>query len=125
MMAVFIEQATPFIEEFLEQIFDTKYPKSKIHLVLRNTVDYHEKQVDAFFQSHSKEYASAKRIKPSDFITEEEARKIAMWVIITLIIYLSLKFLSVRKCEEAFLYGSTKSAPSRHKFCVHSVHIPK
>lgn len=78
MIAVFIEQATPFIEEFLEQIIDVDYPKSKIHLMLRNTVDYHEKQVHAFFEAHSKEYLSAKRIKPSDFITEAEARKIAM-----------------------------------------------
>ncbi|KOB72674.1 putative procollagen-lysine,2-oxoglutarate 5-dioxygenase [Operophtera brumata] len=78
LMAVFIEQATPFMEEFLEQLIDMDYPKSKIHLMLRNNVDYHEKQVDAFFQAHSKEYASAKRIKPSDFISEAEARKIAM-----------------------------------------------
>lgn len=78
MIGVFIEQATPFIEEFLEQIFDIDYPKSKILLVLRNNVEFHEKQVEAFFQAHSKDYASAKRIKPGDFITEAEARKVAM-----------------------------------------------
>ncbi|KAJ2954356.1 hypothetical protein O0L34_g2618 [Tuta absoluta] len=77
MMAVFIEQATPFLEEFLQQLEDTDYPKSKIHLLIRNNVEYHETEVDEFFQAHSKYYASAKRIKPSDFISEPEARNIA------------------------------------------------
>ena len=79
MIAVFIEQATPFLEEFLDQILTTDYPKEKIHLVLRNNVEYHETEVDEFFQEHSKKYATAKRIKPSDFISESEARNIAKW----------------------------------------------
>ncbi|XP_075991583.1 procollagen lysyl hydroxylase isoform X2 [Anticarsia gemmatalis] len=77
MMAVFIEQPTPFIEEFLDQILTTDYPKDKIHLLLRNNVEYHETEVDEFFATHSEKYATAKRIKPSDFITESEARNIA------------------------------------------------
>ncbi|KAF9804957.1 hypothetical protein SFRURICE_007860 [Spodoptera frugiperda] len=77
MMAVFIEQATPFLEEFLDQVLTTDYPKDKIHLLLRNNVEYHETEVDDFFQAHAKEYATAKRIKPSDFISESEARNIA------------------------------------------------
>lgn len=77
MMAVFIEQATPFLEEFLVQLLETDYPKNRIHLFLRNNVEYHEAQVDEFFQAHSKEYATAKRIKPSDFISEAEARNLA------------------------------------------------
>ncbi|KAJ0183831.1 hypothetical protein K1T71_000254 [Dendrolimus kikuchii] len=77
MIAVFIEQATPFLEEFLEQILETDYPKHKIHLFLRNNVEYHEALVDEFFQAHSKDYATAKRIKPSDFISESEARNLA------------------------------------------------
>ncbi|KAM3968969.1 procollagen lysyl hydroxylase [Aphomia sociella] len=77
MMAVFIEQATPFLEEFLQQLLDTDYPKSKIHLLLRNNVEYHETEVDEFYQAHSKKFATAKRIKPNDFISEAEARNIA------------------------------------------------
>ncbi|XP_063837610.1 procollagen-lysine,2-oxoglutarate 5-dioxygenase isoform X1 [Ostrinia nubilalis] len=77
MLAVFIEQATPFLEDFLQQLIDIDYPKGKIHLLLRNNVEYHETEVDDFFQAHSKEYATAKRIKPSDFISEAEARNIA------------------------------------------------
>ncbi|XP_073953493.1 procollagen lysyl hydroxylase isoform X2 [Choristoneura fumiferana] len=77
MMAVFIEQPTPFLEEFLQQLLEINYPKGKVHLLLRNNVEYHETEVDEFFQQHSKKYATAKRIKPNDFITESEARNIA------------------------------------------------
>lgn len=77
MVAVFIEQATPFLKEFLDQVLTTDYPKEKIHLLLRNNVEYHETEVDEFFQTHSKHYATAKRIKPEDFIAESEARNIA------------------------------------------------
>ncbi|CAK1588743.1 unnamed protein product [Parnassius mnemosyne] len=78
MMAVFIEQATPFLEEFFQQLLDIDYPKNKIQLLVRNYVEYHEAEVDSFYQKHSKDYATAKRIKPSDFISEAEARNIAM-----------------------------------------------
>ncbi|XP_013189452.1 procollagen-lysine,2-oxoglutarate 5-dioxygenase isoform X2 [Amyelois transitella] len=77
MMAVFIEQPTPFLEEFLLSLLETDYPKEKIHLLLRNNVEYHENEVEKFFQGHAKEFLTAKRIKPSDLITESEARNIA------------------------------------------------
>ncbi|XP_053624838.1 procollagen-lysine,2-oxoglutarate 5-dioxygenase isoform X2 [Plodia interpunctella] len=77
MMAVFIEQETPFLEEFLVSLLEIDYPKQKIHLLLRNNVEFHESEVDTFFQSHSKEFLTAKRIKPSDLIAESEARNIA------------------------------------------------
>lgn len=80
MVAVFIEQPTPFMEEFLEQILDTDYPKEKIHLFLRNNVEYHEAAVEKFAEANSKKFATVKRIKPSDFITESEARNFAKWV---------------------------------------------
>ncbi|XP_068630751.1 procollagen-lysine,2-oxoglutarate 5-dioxygenase [Battus philenor] len=77
MLAVFIEQATPFLEEFFQSIKEIDYPKNKIQLLLRNNIEYHETLVDQFFQNYSKEYATAKRIKPNDFISEAEARNIA------------------------------------------------
>lgn len=76
MVAVFIEIPTPFLEEFLQQLLNMEYPKSKIHLLLRNNVEYHETEVDEFYEKNAKYFASAKRVKPSDFITESEARNI-------------------------------------------------
>lgn len=77
MMAVFIQQATPFMEEFLQQLLDIEYPKNKIHFIIHNNVEYHEKEIDTFYEKHSKSFASSKRIKPTDFITESEGRNIA------------------------------------------------
>ena len=38
MVGVFIEQPTPFIEEFLTKLVALKYPKDKIHLYIHNGV---------------------------------------------------------------------------------------
>ncbi|CAH0716184.1 unnamed protein product, partial [Brenthis ino] len=77
LMAVFIEQPTPFLEEFLTQIQSIDYPKRKIHLFLHNNVEYHELEVDKFYKANFKDYLSAKRIKPTDFLSEAESRNIA------------------------------------------------
>ncbi|XP_014366500.2 procollagen-lysine,2-oxoglutarate 5-dioxygenase isoform X1 [Papilio machaon] len=77
MLAIFVEQATPFIEEFFDSVLLLDYPKNKIHLILRNNVPFHEAYVDEFYNKHSKEYATAKRIKPIDYMSEAEARNLA------------------------------------------------
>ncbi|KAG7312983.1 hypothetical protein JYU34_000055 [Plutella xylostella] len=77
LLSVFIEQPTPFLEEFLQQLLDLSYPQEKLHLFLRNNEPYHEELVDKFFKEHSDKYISAKRVKPSDFLNEAEARKLA------------------------------------------------
>lgn len=77
MLAVFIDQPTPFMEEFLASILKIDYPKNKIHLFLRNNIEYHEAESDKFYEEHFKSYASAKRIKYNDYIPEGEARNIA------------------------------------------------
>ncbi|KAH0954090.1 hypothetical protein HN011_010425 [Eciton burchellii] len=78
LIAIFVEQATPFLEEFFQAIYRQTYPKSRLHLFVHNNVAYHEDVVDHFFQSTSQEYLSAKQIIPNDKISEVEARKLAM-----------------------------------------------
>jgi hypothetical protein len=38
LVAVFIDQPTPFLEEFLDKIYHTEYPKQKLHLFVHNSV---------------------------------------------------------------------------------------
>lgn len=76
-MAVFVEQPTPFLEEFFARISELNYPKNKIHLLLRNNVPYHADEVAKFAESSS-QYASYKNIKPTDEINEASARMLAM-----------------------------------------------
>ncbi|XP_071576193.1 procollagen-lysine,2-oxoglutarate 5-dioxygenase [Temnothorax nylanderi] len=78
LIAVFIEHPTPFLEEFFRAIYRQSYPKSRLHLFVYNNVPYHEDVVDDFFETIGQEYLSAKRILPSDGVSEVDARKLAM-----------------------------------------------
>ncbi|XP_011701398.1 PREDICTED: procollagen-lysine,2-oxoglutarate 5-dioxygenase 3 isoform X2 [Wasmannia auropunctata] len=78
LIAVFIERPTPFLEEFFGAIYRQNYPKSKLHLFVHNNVSYHEDVVDDFFERFGQEYRSAKRVLPSDAVSEIDARKLAM-----------------------------------------------
>ncbi|XP_018363864.1 PREDICTED: procollagen-lysine,2-oxoglutarate 5-dioxygenase 1 isoform X1 [Trachymyrmex cornetzi] len=78
LIAIFIERPTPFLEEFFRAIYRQYYPKSKLHLFVHNNVPYHEDVVDDFFEKIGQEYLSAKRILPSDDVSEVDARKLAM-----------------------------------------------
>ncbi|XP_013147988.1 PREDICTED: procollagen-lysine,2-oxoglutarate 5-dioxygenase 3 isoform X2 [Papilio polytes] len=77
MVAVFVEVATPFLEELLNSVVELDYPKNKIHLLVRNNIPYHEPLVEEFYDKYANEYATAKRIKPTDYMSEAEARNVA------------------------------------------------
>jgi hypothetical protein len=38
LVAVFIEQPTPFLEEFFDKLYNIEYPKEKLHLFVHNSV---------------------------------------------------------------------------------------
>nr|CAD7453421.1 unnamed protein product [Timema tahoe] len=78
LIAVFIEQATPFLEEFLVKLNKLEYPKDKIHFFLHNAVEYHSKLVEEFLSEHGESYRSVKRINPEDNIEEWRARNLAI-----------------------------------------------
>lgn len=99
-MAVFIEQPTPFLEEFLTQIEKVDYPKNKIHLFVHNNVEYHEEDIDKFYKTSSKKYLSAKRVKPSDFMSEAEARNVAKYVMPYYDLYYGLNHFILFTCRQ-------------------------
>ena len=102
-VGVFVENPTPFMEEFLHKFVGLKYPKEKIHLYIHNGVcinvlylphnllilevnellpniqaEYHAKQIDGFIESHGKEYKSVKLIRHEDNVKEWHARNLGM-----------------------------------------------
>ncbi|GLV38762.1 procollagen lysyl hydroxylase [Carabus blaptoides fortunei] len=77
-MALFVEQATPFYEEHLEKIYDLMYPKSRIHLFIHNAIKYHAAHIKDFVSKYGSEYASVKQITPDDEINEWSARDLAL-----------------------------------------------
>uniref|UniRef100_A0A9J8AR13 procollagen-lysine 5-dioxygenase n=1 Tax=Cyprinus carpio carpio TaxID=630221 RepID=A0A9J8AR13_CYPCA len=51
-IAVFIEQPTPFLEEFLERLATLNYPHTRLRLFIHNNVVYHEQHVERFWTRH-------------------------------------------------------------------------
>ena len=50
LIAIFIEQPTPFIEEFFEKIIALDYPKEKIDIFIHNSSPYHDKDLKKFLE---------------------------------------------------------------------------
>jgi len=77
-MALFVEKAVPFLEEYFDLIVAIDYPKNKLDLFIHNAVEYHSDDVNAFIEKFSGQYASIKTILPSDNIGEHDARDLAV-----------------------------------------------
>jgi len=77
-VGVFIEQPTPFFEEFLAKLHGLNYPKDKIHLFIHNAAEYHATMVDVFVKEHSDEYASIKLIRSDANVKEWRARDLGV-----------------------------------------------
>ncbi|XP_043198093.1 procollagen-lysine,2-oxoglutarate 5-dioxygenase 1-like isoform X1 [Amphibalanus amphitrite] len=73
-MAIFLEQATPFTEEFFTKILALHYPKDKLHLYIHNAVAYHAKEVAAFVDKHGPEYVSVTVVSDEQNLKEWHAR---------------------------------------------------
>ena len=59
-LAIFIEQETPFIEEFFSKITALDYPKEKIDLFIHNSSPYHSKDVEKFLKLIQKHVSDEK-----------------------------------------------------------------
>lgn len=95
LVAVFIENPTPFLEEFFDKILTMTYPKNKIHIFVHNRVEYHEKLIETFVE-HAKndKYLSVKALNFKDGITEATARELAVNRCLT------------KKCDHLFVIDS-------------------
>ncbi|XP_076180900.1 procollagen lysyl hydroxylase isoform X1 [Ptiloglossa arizonensis] len=78
LIAIFIERPTPFLEEFLTTIYKQAYPKSKLHLIIHNAVEYHQPIVDKFMKKFGKKYNSSNQIHASESVTEVWVRNLTM-----------------------------------------------
>uniref|UniRef100_A0A6B2EGL7 procollagen-lysine 5-dioxygenase n=1 Tax=Phlebotomus kandelakii TaxID=1109342 RepID=A0A6B2EGL7_9DIPT len=76
-MAVFVEKAMPFFEEFLQHLQDLDYPKSKINLFVHSNVKYHTEAITEFLAKHS-DFKSIKQVLVEDSVNEGTARDLAV-----------------------------------------------
>ena len=77
-LAIFLEQATPFTEEFFSRVRALHYPKEKLHLYIHNAVQYHGREVAAFVEQHGPLYASVTAVGHEDGLKEWHARNRGM-----------------------------------------------
>uniref|UniRef100_A0A3B4WXU6 Procollagen-lysine, 2-oxoglutarate 5-dioxygenase 3 n=1 Tax=Seriola lalandi dorsalis TaxID=1841481 RepID=A0A3B4WXU6_SERLL len=88
-VAVFIERATPFMDEFLHRLTTLNYPTARIRLFIHNNVVYHERHIQKFWERHRSLFPDALLVGPEENLQEGKARTMAMKIIeaITLDIY--------------------------------------
>lgn len=63
LVGLFIEDATPFLEDFFESVRQINYPFGRMHLLLHSAIEYHDGQVDRFSQQYGSQYASLEVLK--------------------------------------------------------------
>lgn len=78
MVALFIEKATPFIEEWFETIAKLNYPKQNMDLFIHNNVDHHKPTIDQFIKQYSDEYRSFRMVDYSEDFEELAGRSLAV-----------------------------------------------
>lgn len=76
MIGLFIEEATPFLDEFFVNIYELNYPHNRIHLFLHTTIEYHDKQVNSFIDSYGAKYRSQQVVKSYGKEREEDGSKL-------------------------------------------------
>ncbi|XP_030631845.1 multifunctional procollagen lysine hydroxylase and glycosyltransferase LH3 [Chanos chanos] len=77
-VAVFIEQPTPFVEEFLERLATLNYPHSRLRLFIHNNVVYHEQHVQQFWNRHRSLFPTARIVGPEENLKQDQARTMAV-----------------------------------------------
>ncbi|XP_073669105.1 multifunctional procollagen lysine hydroxylase and glycosyltransferase LH3 isoform X2 [Paramisgurnus dabryanus] len=77
-IAVFIEQPTPFLEEFLERLATLKYPHTRLRLFIHNNVVYHEQHVERFWLRHRSLFPGARTVGPEENLRQDQARTMAV-----------------------------------------------
>ncbi|XP_050952785.1 multifunctional procollagen lysine hydroxylase and glycosyltransferase LH3 [Labeo rohita] len=77
-VAVFIEQPTPFLEEFLERLATLNYPHARIRLFIHNNVVYHEQHVERFWTRHRSLFTGARIVGPEENLKQDQARNMAV-----------------------------------------------
>ncbi|XP_036403801.1 multifunctional procollagen lysine hydroxylase and glycosyltransferase LH3 [Megalops cyprinoides] len=78
LIAVFIEQPTPFLEEFLERLTTFNYPLSRLRLFIHNNVVYHEQHIQKFWDRHRALFPDTRVVGPEENLQHDQARTMAV-----------------------------------------------
>ncbi|MEQ2273888.1 hypothetical protein XENORESO_010468 [Xenotaenia resolanae] len=79
-IGIFIQQPTPFVTVFFENLLQLQYPKNRLKLFIFNQEPHHEHQVSSFLQDHGSLYQEVKSIRPEEEMDGAAARDLALSV---------------------------------------------
>nr|XP_023700716.1 procollagen-lysine,2-oxoglutarate 5-dioxygenase 3-like isoform X2 [Paramormyrops kingsleyae] len=77
-VGVFIEQPTPFLDEFLDRLATQSYPAHRLRLFIHNNVVHHEPHMQRFWQQHRHLFPEARIVGPEENLQPGQARTMAM-----------------------------------------------
>ncbi|XP_048853739.1 multifunctional procollagen lysine hydroxylase and glycosyltransferase LH3-like [Brienomyrus brachyistius] len=77
-VGVFIEQPTPFLDEFLDRLATQSYPARRLRLFIHNNVVHHEPHMQRFWQQHRHLFPEARIVGPEENLQHGRARTMAM-----------------------------------------------
>ncbi|OBS64584.1 hypothetical protein A6R68_06880, partial [Neotoma lepida] len=78
LLAVFVEQPTPFLPRFLQRLLLLDYPPERISLFLHNNEVYHEPHIADAWPQLQDHFSAAKLVGPEEALSPGEARDMAM-----------------------------------------------
>ncbi len=86
-LAVFVEQPTPFLQEFLEKLEALSYPRSKVDLFLHSAAEFHDGDLEEFLErtdgdgggkEKAKRWNSVTYLKAEEKVAERTARNLGI-----------------------------------------------
>lgn len=78
LLAVFVEQPTPFLPRFLQRLLLLDYPPDRISLFLHNSEVYHEPHIADAWPQLQDHFSAVKLVGPEEALSAGEARDMAM-----------------------------------------------
>uniref|UniRef100_G3PIW3 Procollagen-lysine,2-oxoglutarate 5-dioxygenase 1 n=1 Tax=Gasterosteus aculeatus aculeatus TaxID=481459 RepID=G3PIW3_GASAC len=78
LIAIFIQQPTPFVEVFFERLLRLQYPKNRLKLFIYNQVTeaHHEGQLSSFVKDHGSLYQDVKLVGPEEEMDQAASRNL-------------------------------------------------
>lgn len=78
LVAVFIQQPTPFVSVFFERLVNLKYPKDRLQLYIHNQEPHHERHVGSFLKEHGDQYQQVRSVGPEEELDISTSRNMAI-----------------------------------------------
>lgn len=76
LIAIFIQQPTPFVEVFFERLLRLQYPKNRLKLFIYNQEAHHEGQLSSFVKDHGSLYQDVKLVGPEEEMDQAASRNL-------------------------------------------------